>query len=306
MRLVVILLLLVNAACLQAREIFRYQDENGVWVYTDRPPQVEQEVSSYDIPDPANNQRVRIIQHKSHERGAKISAVNEYAGPVELILRLSEVSGLQAMRDEEKRVLLPPKSQIVAWEIAASGEPQWSYELSYRYVLGSPKARPKLDYPYGLPVPAQYRFRVSQAFGGDFSHQDAENFHAVDIPMPYGTPILAARSGIVMDVSLDFSERALNAKAATRANNVRILHEDGTMVVYAHMSKGSIGVRPGDMIYKGDKLGEAGATGFATGPHLHFAVQVNQKQALVSVPFVWQATSEDAIQPQVGQKIGAW
>jgi murein DD-endopeptidase MepM/ murein hydrolase activator NlpD len=44
-------------------------------------------------------------------------------------------------------------------------------------------------------------------------------------------------------------------------------------------------VRPGQRVRRGEVIGRSGDTGFTTGPHLHFAVQVNRGMRLESVPF---------------------
>jgi murein DD-endopeptidase MepM/ murein hydrolase activator NlpD len=64
-----------------------------------------------------------------------------------------------------------------------------------------------------------------------------------------------------------------------------VLHEDGTMAVYAHLQPESVIVRPGQRVNTGQRLGASGNTGFSTGPHLHFALQVNRGMELVSIPF---------------------
>jgi murein DD-endopeptidase MepM/ murein hydrolase activator NlpD len=55
-------------------------------------------------------------------------------------------------------------------------------------------------------------------------------------------------------------------------NLVVIAHRLGVTTWYAHLS--SIAVRPGQCLVGGTTIGRAGATGFATGPHLHFEVRV--------------------------------
>ena len=53
---------------------------------------------------------------------------------------------------------------------------------------------------------------------------------------------------------------------------VQILHEDGTIAVYAHLHWDSIRVRIGDHVSRGQYIANSGSTGFSSGPHLHFAV----------------------------------
>ena len=51
-------------------------------------------------------------------------------------------------------------------------------------------------------------------------------------------------------------------------NMIEVRRNDGLKVRYAHLSK--IEVRVGQTVYEGDKIGEVGSTGMATGPHLHY------------------------------------
>ena len=78
---------------------------------------------------------------------------------------------------------------------------------------------------------------------------------------------------------------ALSGDARGRANFIRLLHDDGSMALYAHLSVDGVQVRIGQQIQAGQRIGLSGNTGFSTGPHLHFAVQVNRSMQLVSIPF---------------------
>ena len=66
---------------------------------------------------------------------------------------------------------------------------------------------------------------------------------------------------------------------------MRIVHDDGTMALYAHLREGGVLVRVGQRVEKGQQIGLSGNTGFTSGPHLHFALQVNRDMRLVSIPF---------------------
>ena len=97
---------------------------------------------------------------------------------------------------------------------------------------------------------------------------------------------MAARSGVVMQGESDFAQAGLSEEEyGGRANFVRILHDDGTMALYAHLQPGGALVRVGQRGRKGQQIGLSGNTGFTTAPHLHLAVQVNRGMRLESIPF---------------------
>jgi len=55
--------------------------------------------------------------------------------------------------------------------------------------------------------------------------------------------------------------------------------------VYAHLKENGVYVRVGQRVGVGQQIAISGNTGFTSGPHLHFCVQVNRGMRLVSVPF---------------------
>jgi len=85
----------------------------------------------------------------------------------------------------------------------------------------------------------------------------------VDIAAPQGTPVLAAADGIVSLVHDDLFFTGVT---------VMVDHGFGLSSVYAHLD--TVAVRPGQAIAKGEPLGTVGASGRATGPHLHWGVSL--------------------------------
>jgi murein DD-endopeptidase MepM/ murein hydrolase activator NlpD len=138
---------------------------------------------------------------------------------------------------------------------------------------------------YYPPFPLGLEFPISQGFDGDVTHKEPSNQYAVDIVMPIGTPILAARSGRVMDMEDDFHGAAQEKRYLSRSNQIRILHDDGTMAVYAHLQPNSLKVRQGASVKRGEWIANSGNTGYSNGPHLHFVVQLNAGMSLESIPF---------------------
>ncbi|MCS6944290.1 MAG: M23 family metallopeptidase [Sutterellaceae bacterium] len=84
----------------------------------------------------------------------------------------------------------------------------------------------------------------------------------VDFAAPAGTPIYAAAGGVVASAE----EHPFYGKTVT------IDHGNDLSTLYAHASR--ILVKPGDIVRRGQKIAEVGASGRATGPHLHFEVHV--------------------------------
>lgn len=196
-------------------------------------------------------------------------ATNLLAGPVQV--RLYGQSAALQETPPAPALLMPGEQRTLLWLPAADAGPS---RLLLDAFPGDPAARPD-EHLYQLPFRSQ-PVRVSQAFGGRYSHTDAQNLHAVDFPLPEGTPVLAARAGKVMQVV---------ENAPDLGCLVRVLHSDGSMALYAHLQAGSLQVRSGQSVETGQTLADSGNTGQSTGPHLHFAVQANTGLALTSLRF---------------------
>src|SRR5690606_32354767 len=82
-----------------------------------------------------------------------------------------------------------------------------------------------------------------------------------------GTPIHATADGVV-----DFK-----GKQNGYGNTVVLKHHDGYTTLYAHQSRFAKGLKKGDAVKQGQLIGYVGATGWATGPHLHYEFRVNNK-----------------------------
>jgi murein DD-endopeptidase MepM/ murein hydrolase activator NlpD len=114
--------------------------------------------------------------------------------------------------------------------------------------------------PTTMPVPmgyysSNYGYRLDPFTG-------RQTFHTgVDLIAPPGTPVVAAAGGVVSNVAF----------VSEYGNIVEVDHDNGLTSRYAHLSKSL--VRMGDVVMKGQNIAQVGATGRATGPHLHFEVR---------------------------------
>ncbi len=127
------------------------------------------------------------------------------------------------------------------------------------------------EYAYRLPYADAVSFAILQAYGSALSHRGAEYF-TLDFGMPEGTEVYSAREGTVMATEDRFDISCWAANCDRFANFVEILHADGTVGKYFHLQQGSVLVRPGQRVGRGEAIARSGDTGYATVPHLHFGV----------------------------------
>ncbi len=295
-----LLLLLMGAGISWGEKLYKYKGENGVWHFTNIPPDTSAEVETRQIRVEKPRHRLSV-QKRGSKENPEFYAINGYYGPVEIEFRLVEAENIHSEPPLPARFVIPPFGEMKTVDLRpARPRQKWSYRYHYRFVFGDPGAvhRPEGDY---LPPFAQEKsFWISQAFHGKYSHYFPGSKYAVDFPMPEGTKICAARGGIIMDISNDFFSGGTDASYSERANLIRILHDDGSMAVYAHLKLESARFPLGKRVSAGEFIAESGNTGFSTGPHLHFVIQKNSGMNLISLPFTFADPSGKAVTPVEG------
>lgn len=108
--------------------------------------------------------------------------------------------------------------------------------------------------------------RVSSGFGGRL-HPIFRNWRAhtgVDFAAPKGTRVLAAADGTVVSAGWRNGY----------GNTLELRHGGGITTLYAHLSGFASGIRAGQRVRQGDPVAYVGATGWATGPHLHYEFKI--------------------------------
>ena len=220
--------------------------------------------------------------------GKAMEVSNSLEVPVEVTLRLTRMVNVAGAGNGTIRKTVPANSRVRVATLSkrqAGGPIMFKHSFSYAPLgqppaAGSRSADTVAGPAYALPWQGG-PFRISQGAGGDFSHNSPSGRYAVDIAMPVGTPIVAARAGTVVRVRNGQAGRLPDPAG----NHVRVEHADGTHSAYLHLRRGSVRVKPGQRVEVGTLLGESGNTGRSTGPHLHFVVQKAYGGVMRSIPF---------------------
>jgi Peptidase family M23/Putative peptidoglycan binding domain len=109
----------------------------------------------------------------------------------------------------------------------------------------------------------RFAWPLQAALGDPFGPRGNAMHTGIDLPAPSGTPVGAAGRGCVSSAGYD---------PGGYGNLVIVQHRLGMTSWYAHLSR--ISVRPGQCVVAGTRIGRVGATGHATGPHLHFELRL--------------------------------
>ncbi len=170
---------------------------------------------------------------------------------------------VQRLTIKNKRKVYPNKEDLKRIEKDRA-------EIGKAFVVWSFKPQPPLK--FDLPTKGIF----SSQFGLKRFYNDSprpRRHSALDIATPTGSRVYAPAEGVVISTGNYYFT----------GNTIFLDHGQGLLTQYTHLSK--IDVEPGAKVSRGQKIGEVGATGRVTGPHLHWAVMLNQTM-VDPMPFV--------------------
>jgi murein DD-endopeptidase MepM/ murein hydrolase activator NlpD len=289
---------------LSAQTAYKYRDSSGQWVFTDQAPATDARSESFNVGH--ENDALHMSVDRSDEAGSmRLIAVNDClcVVTIEVLIRQSGIASIPS--GAEYRATLAPGTREILVQ-ADTGSAKASLGYVWRAALGSPDAVHKPPRPYRVPFDVGSTYVISQAYPSRITHTTPDSQYAVDIALPDGTPVYAAREGTVINARHDFFRGAAAPVMMDQANVIEILHDDGTIGVYAHLRWDSIRVRIGAHVVRAQYIADSGNTGFSSGPHLHFAVIRNAGTTDVSVPIQFAGIAEIGVTPETQMQLTAY
>ncbi|MGD9570074.1 MAG: murein hydrolase activator EnvC [Sedimentibacter sp.] len=175
------------------------------------------------------NEKKKVVESASRAKYEYISSLEEDIESLELLMAAEAAQSNQIERD----IL-----SLQGSDVYSGGEMLW---------------------------PLSGYYRISSYFGGRIDPITGvwSNHRGIDIPAPYGQPILASNDGIVIFSGYHYSY----------GNYVIIDHGGGISTLYSHASK--LLVSKGQAVTKGQTIALIGSTGYSTGNHVHFEYRIN-------------------------------
>ena len=170
--------------------------------------------------------------------------------------------------------------RVLGWELGARALLHDATDRLSTLAAQLPAPIPDISMLTTQPIPET----LSSGYGWrDDPIRHTWRFHSgTDFPADYGTPVLAAGPGKVI----------FAGRFAGYGNCVQIDHGGGVVTLYGHMRR--IETKRDAIVAAGERLGQVGSTGRATGPHLHFEIRLDQRPVdpveAMSIAELWRAS----------------
>ena len=211
------------------------------------------------------------VEDRYRDDGVDVLAVNGSDYPLTFTVAVRP-RGLRLTGNREVTATLAPGASRRIFSLDRR-DPDRSGHYRYwcDWTVGRLDARHDDARVYVLPYAKGSSYRVLQGYGSRFSHTGREQY-AVDFKMAEGTPVHAARDGVVARVVEKHDIGCWEDGCGRYANFIVVLHDDGTTGEYYHLQQDGALVEEGERVRAGQHIGLSGNTGHSALPHLHFAV----------------------------------
>jgi murein DD-endopeptidase MepM/ murein hydrolase activator NlpD len=220
--------------------------------------------------------------------------------PITYTLALQTSAYAVAGASSVTRTLRPQASEAAIQMTLLEGARADAYDVELDWTVGVIDAKHDNDHLYAFPYQPGRTYRIMQSFESRFSHTGIEQF-AIDFEMPEGSPVHAARSGVIAQIEEGNSVGCWQNGCSEFANYIVVLHSDGTTGEYYHLKQNGSLVEVGDSVARGDLIGYSGNTGNTAVAHLHFAVyRPTSAGNTQSIPIRFQSADGVVSRPRRG------
>jgi murein DD-endopeptidase MepM/ murein hydrolase activator NlpD len=257
-------------------------------------PRIEQDITiSRDVEGHFSAQSsVQQLEAHSHRAGAKIDsslylAAMQAGIPPPVVLKLIHIFSYEV---DFQRDLRPGDTFEVLYSFyyTPDGKPAKEGDVDYAEIhlanravtmyRYQPKGETTADYFNAKGESARSMLMKTPVDGARISSGFGMRFHPVlgytrmhkgiDFAVPTGTPVMAAGGGTIKVAGWE----------GGYGNFVLLDHGNSYATAYGHLSRFAAGIHPGSHVRQGQVIAYSGATGLATGPHLHYEIRINGNQ----------------------------
>ena len=237
----------------------------------------------------SDKERFTVYNVRNEEDGScVVYATNKYLCDESVLITFNALKNMKADVELPYKGVIPAGAKEYKLFTLTIKDPTKESQLGYitKYCHGDIyNNKQDKDHVYIIPYQAGEQHPVGQGYGGKFSHYMKGLTYALDFDMNEGTPVCAAREGIVIDVKDDSEKHGKTMQFQRYGNYITIYHEDGTFANYFHIKKNGSKVKAGDKVKAGQIIALSGNTGWSSGPHLHFQVySYNEDMEPESIP----------------------
>ena len=158
----IFLVLLLYAVEGLSKKLYKYQDSQGNWHYTDKKPIEGQKFESRQLK--AEPKKHVWLEKTGDKRKPEYILRNTYFGPVELEVRFIDQENVFSTPQLPNRFVVEQGKSPTLFQVTGINKyKSWKYSLSYRYTLGNPASEHQPDTVYIPPIASDGQFPISQS-----------------------------------------------------------------------------------------------------------------------------------------------
>jgi hypothetical protein len=167
--------------------------------------------------------------------------------PYQLEIKFSRLENLSP-RIYDKKVIVPPGNSTLLTLNLINNEVSPEYAYSIMYSIGNPEEKPDLSNLYLIPL--------AKGEAVEFAFVESNNvktFYRNQFVLEKGDPVFFARRGMVTSVSAN----NIDADRILTTSSIEIRHSDGTVAAYTGVVVDQTSIKPGQIVFPGQKIGSA-------------------------------------------------